>query len=198
MFVSTKGVRPMGGFNVGNEVRNLVNQMERDNPDISMSAHVKSAWNRAVGPDVAQHVTAVFVVPHTQAQEVIVYVDSPIRAADLNMQSEILRMKLNIELGNSAPDAKRCMYPEQVKKLKFVASKEKYIKRARRMTTFEALEEQEKQEKDIESVPLTEDELAELAASVASIEDERLRVAAYDAAKANLEWQKGQQVAERK
>lgn len=198
MFVFTKGVRHMGGFNVGNEVRNLVNQMERDNPDISMSAHVKSAWNRAATPDVAQHVTAVFVVPHTQGQEVIIYVDSPIRAADLNMQSEILRMKLNIELGNSAPDAKRHMCPEQVKRLKFVASKEKYIKRARRMTTLEAFEEQEREEKGIEPVPLADDELADLAASVASIEDERLRVAAYGAAKANLEWQKGQQAAGRR
>ena len=185
----------MDGLNVGSEVRNLVNRLERDNPDIALSAHVKSAWNEAVDATISQHVTAVFVVPHTQASEVIVYVDSPIRAADLNMQSEILRMKLNIALGQGKRRAEGNADLEQVKKLKFVASKEKYLKKSRRMTTFEALEEQQREEEAVEPVALTDDELSQLVASVATIEDERLRLAAYDAAKANLEWQKGQQAA---
>ena len=188
----------MDGLNVGSEVRNLVNRLERDNPDIALSAHVKSAWNEAVDATISQHVTAVFVVPHTQASEVIVYVDSPIRAADLNMQSEILRMKLNIALGQGKRRAEGNADLEQVKKLKFVASKEKYLKKSRRMTTFEALEEQQREEEAVEPVALTDDELSQLAASVATIEDERLRLAAYDAAKANLEWQKGQQAAKNK
>lgn len=188
----------MDGLNVGSEVRNLVNRLERDNPDIALSAHVKSAWNEAVDATISQHVTAVFVVPHTQASEVIVYVDSPIRAADLNMQSEILRMKLNIALGQGKRRAEDNADLEQVKKLKFVASKEKYLKKSRRMTTFEALEEQQREEEAVEPVALTDDELSQLVASVATIEDERLRLAAYDAAKANLEWQKGQQAAKNK
>ncbi len=188
----------MDGLNVGSEVRNLVNRLERDNPDIALSAHVKSAWNEAVDATISQHVTAVFVVPHTQASEVIVYVDSPIRAADLNMQSEILRMKLNIALGQGKRRAEGNADLEQVKKLKFVASKEKYLKKSRRMTTFEALEEQQREEEAVEPVALTDDELSQLVASVATIEDERLRLAAYDAAKANLEWQKGQQAAKNK
>ncbi len=188
----------MDGLNVGSEVRNLMNRLERDNPDIALSAHVKSAWNEAVDATISQHVTAVFVVPHTQASEVIVYVDSPIRAADLNMQSEILRMKLNIALGQGKRRAEGNADLEQVKKLKFVASKEKYLKKSRRMTTFEALEEQQREEEAVEPVALTDDELSQLVASVATIEDERLRLAAYDAAKANLEWQKGQQAAKNK
>lgn len=188
----------MDGLNVGSEVRNLVNRLERDNPDIALSAHVKSAWNEAVDATISRHVTAVFVVPHTQASEVIVYVDSPIRAADLNMQSEILRMKLNIALGQGKRRAEGNADLEQVKKLKFVASKEKYLKKSRRMTTFEALEEQQREEEAVEPVALTDDELSQLVASVATIEDERLRLAAYDAAKANLEWQKGQQAAKNK
>lgn len=181
----------MDGLNIGDAVRKLVGQMERDNPDLSESARVKAAWNRVAGADVSCHVTAVFVVPDTQASEVIVYVDSPIWAADLNMSSELYRMKLNIALGTVRDAPARAHDPEQVRKLKFVASKEKYLKRSQRVDLPSDLDAEQRALKQVEPLALSDEENAALERAAAAVEDTQLRSALLDAARANLEWQKG-------
>lgn len=182
----------MEGRIVGTEIKNLVNGIERENPDLSATARVKKAWNTAVDSRIKEHVTAVFIVPNTAASEVIVYVDSSIWATELNMQAELLRLKLNIELNASLNDefymARRA---EQVEKLKFVVSKEQYYAPSRRMTTFEQLEQEERELKNIQPVSLSDEEIQGIQEAVAHIENDELREAAYAAAKGNLEWQKG-------
>ncbi len=182
----------MTGYDVGSEIQGVVRSLQRDNPDLSASARVKRAWNLSVDKRIAEHVTAVFVVPNTAASEVIVYVDSSIWATELSMQSELLRLNLNIELNNDeagVPGAVR--KAEQVEKLTFKVSKDQYVARDRRLTTLQLLEAEEEEYRKVQPIALSEDELSGLEEAFAHIENDQLRDVAYAAAKANLELQKG-------
>lgn len=178
------------GYDIGAEIQGVVSSLQRNNPDLSATARVKRAWNLSVDKRIAEHVTAVFIVPNTAASEVIIYVDSSIWATELNMQSELLRLNLNIEL-NKDIDANVVRKAEQVEKLTFKVSKEQYVARERRLTTLQLLEAEDENYRKAQPVALDDDELANLEEAVAHIENDQLRDTAYAAAKANLEWQKG-------
>ena len=180
----------MTGYDIGAEIQGVVSSLQRNNPDLSATARVKRAWNLSVDKRIAEHVTAVFIVPNTAASEVIIYVDSSIWATELNMQSELLRLNLNIEL-NKDIDANVARKAEQVEKLTFKVSKEQYVARERRLTTLQLLEAEDENYRKAQPVALDDDELANLEEAVAHIENDQLRDTAYAAAKANLEWQKG-------
>lgn len=182
----------MTGYDIGSEIEGVVRSLQRDNPDLSATARVKRAWNLSVDKRIAEHVTAVFVVPNTAASEVIVYVDSSIWATELNMQSELLRLNLNIELNKDADEPSNVMRKaEQVEKLTFKVSKEQYVARDRRLTTLQLLEAEDADYRKAQPVALDEEELSGLEEALSHIENDQLRDTAYAAAKANLEWQKG-------
>ena len=182
----------MTGYDIGSEIEGVVRSLQRDNPDLSATARVKRAWNLSVDKRIAEHVTAVFVVPNTAASEVIVYVDSSIWATELNMQSELLRLNLNIELNKDADEPSNVMRKaEQVEKLTFKVSKEQYVARDRRLTTLQLLEAEDEDYRKAQPVALDEEELSGLEEALSHIENYQLRDTAYAAAKANLEWQKG-------
>ncbi len=182
----------MTGYDIGSEIEGVVRSLQRDNPDLSATARVKRAWNLSVDKRIAEHVTAVFVVPNTAASEVIVYVDSSIWATELNMQSELLRLNLNIELNKDADEPSNVMRKaEQVEKLTFKVSKEQYAARDRRLTTLQLLEAEDEDYRKAQPVALDEEELSGLEEALSHIENDQLRDTAYAAAKANLEWQKG-------
>ena len=182
----------MTGYDIGSEIEGVVRSLQRDNPDLSATARVKRAWSLSVDKRIAEHVTAVFVVPNTAASEVIVYVDSSIWATELNMQSELLRLNLNIELNKDADESSNVMRKaEQVEKLTFKVSKEQYVARDRRLTTLQLLEAEDEDYRKAQPVALDEEELSGLEEALSHIENDQLRDTAYAAAKANLEWQKG-------
>lgn len=182
----------MTGYDIGSEIEEVVRSLQRNNPDLSATARVKRAWNLSVDKRIAEHVTAVFVVPNTAASEVIVYVDSSIWATELNMQSELLRLNLNIELNKDADEPSNVMRKaEQVEKLTFKVSKEQYVARDRRLTTLQLLEAEDEDYRKAQPVALDEEELSGLEEALSHIENDQLRDTAYAAAKANLEWQKG-------
>ena len=182
----------MTGYDIGSEIEGVVRSHQRNNPDLSATARVKRAWNLSVDKRIAEHVTAVFVVPNTAASEVIVYVDSSIWATELNMQSELLRLNLNIELNKDADEPSNVMRKaEQVEKLTFKVSKEQYVARDRRLTTLQLLEAEDEDYRKAQPVALDEEELSGLEEALSHIENDQLRDTAYAAAKANLEWQKG-------
>ena len=182
----------MTGYDIGSEIEGVVRSLQRNNPDLSATARVKRAWNLSVDKRIAEHVTAVFVVPNTAASEVIVYVDSSIWATELNMQSELLRLNLNIELNIDADEPSNVMRKaEQVEKLTFKVSKEQYAARDRRLTTLQLLEAEDEDYRKAQPVALDEEELSGLEEALSHIENDQLRDTAYAAAKANLEWQKG-------
>lgn len=182
----------MTGYDIGSEIEGVVRSLQRNNPDLSATARVKRAWNLSVDKRISEHVTAVFVVPNTAASEVIVYVDSSIWATELNMQSELLRLNLNIELNKDADEPSNVMRKaEQVEKLTFKVSKEQYAARERRLTTLQLLEAEDEDYRKAQPVALDEEELSDLEEALSHIENDQLRDTAYAAAKANLEWQKG-------
>ncbi len=182
----------MTGYDIGSEIEGVVRSLQRNNPDLSATARVKRAWNLSVDKRIAEHVTAVFVVPNTAASEIIVYVDSSIWATELNMQSELLRLNLNIELSKDADEPSNVMRKaEQVEKLTFKVSKEQYAARDRRLTTLQLLEAEDEDYRKAQPVALDEEELSGLEEALSHIENDQLRDTAYAAAKANLEWQKG-------
>lgn len=182
----------MTGYDIGSEIEGVVRSLQRNNPDLSATARVKRAWNLSVDKRIAGHVTAVFVVPNTAASEIIVYVDSSIWATELNMQSELLRLNLNIELNKDADEPSNVMRKaEQVEKLTFKVSKEQYAARDRRLTTLQLLEAEDEDYRKAQPVALDEEELSGLEEALSHIENDQLRDTAYAAAKANLEWQKG-------
>lgn len=182
----------MTGYDIGSEIEGVVRSLQRNNPDLSATARVKRAWNLSVDKRIVEHVTAVFVVPNTAASEVIVYVDSSIWATELNMQSELLRLNLNIELNKDADEPSNVMRKaEQVEKLTFKVSKEQYAARERRLTTLQLLEAEDEDYRKAQPVALDEEELSGLEEALSHIENDQLRDTAYAAAKASLEWQKG-------
>ena len=182
----------MTGYDIGSEIEGVVRSLQRNNPDLSATARVKRAWNLSVDKRIAEHVTAVFVVPNTAASEVIVYVDSSIWATELNMQSELLRLNLNIELNKDVDEPSNVMRKaEQVEKLTFKVSREQYAARERRLTTLQLLEAEDEDYRKVQPVALDEEELSGLEEALSHIENDQLRDTAYAAAKANLEWQKG-------
>lgn len=179
----------MAEFNFGSEADKYIGSMRRDNPELSESVRVKQAWNATVDQHITNHVTAVFVVPNTNASEVIVYVDDAIWATELGMQSEMLRLNLNVYINQHGGSPRATA--EQVEKLSFKVSKDKYIAKERRLTTRELMEEEERRYKDVKPVALSEEELNDLNQSFAKIDNDKIRDIAYAAAKANLEWKKG-------
>lgn len=182
----------MTGYDIGSEIEGVVRSLQRNNTDLSATARVKRAWNLSVDKRIAEHVTAVFVVPNTAASEVIVYVDSSIWATELNMQSELLRLNLNIELNKDVDEPSNVMRKaEQVEKLTFKVSREQYAARERRLTTLQLLEAEDEDYRKAQPVALDEEELSGLEEALSHIENDQLRDTAYAAAKANLEWQKG-------
>ena len=176
----------MTGYNVGDEIRGVVNSLQRDNPDLSATARVKRAWNTSVDKGIAKHVTGVFVVPDTAASEVVVYVDSSIMATELSMQSELLRLNLN-----ETPTRGMERKAEQVEKLTFRVSRDSYVARERKLTTMQLLEEEEENYRKAQPMALDDDEISGLEEALSHVENDQLRDIAYAAAKANLEWQKG-------
>ena len=184
-----------GTVNIGDELRQLAGAMERKNPDLAASARVQIAWRKAVDARVAQHTNAVFVVPHTDGGEVVVYMDSPLWAADMNMQAERFRMHLNIALGELYEDEGEGLGDgalfdiasrvERVKKLKFAASKDAYAGRAACAGGIDDFGADE-QPFQVDLEPLSADADAELQASAGKLDDDELRAAALAAARANL------------
>lgn len=180
----------MSEFNFGAEANQILNSVRRDNPELSEGMRVKRAWNAAIDQRIASHITAVFIVPNTNASEVIVYVDDSIWAAELNMQVELLRLNLNIQLNKDELSNSHCR-PEQVEKLSFKVSKEEYISNNSNVSSREHENREQQRYKKAQSIELTDDEFSELGVAFSRIDNDAIREIAFSAAKANLEWKKG-------
>lgn len=180
----------MSEFSFGSEVNQILNSVRRDNPELSEGMRVKRAWNAAVDQRIANHVTAVFIVPNTNASEVIVYVDDSMWAAELNMQVELLRLNLNMQLNNDELSNSH-RGPEQVEKLSFKVSKEKYISKEHNTNARERENREQQRYKNAQPIELTDEEFSDLGAAFSQIDNDAIREIAFTAAKANLEWKKG-------
>lgn len=186
-----------GVVRFGDEVQQLARALEKDDPDVAASARARLAWERAADERTLQHTVAVFAVPGKNLREVLVYVDSSIRAADMNMQSERFRMHLNIALAEMREQEGEDfladlggLFPmengvEAVKKLKFIVSKKAYEPKERRKSTAELLAAADEAAKT-ECVEVPDATCEELRRAADSIDDARLRRVVLQAAQSNL------------
>ena len=185
----------MERIDLGAEMSRTLSQLEKNDPELALSLRIRQAWSSAISSKVQKHVDGVFVVPHTNGEEFIVYVDSPLRATEMTMQSELYRISLNTELARMSLGAERTKESiagskDIVKKIKFVPSKEQYRGRTHNLASSDDMSAGSgKYQAD--PIPLDAQELKELDEIVAPVNDPDLRRAIYDAAKASLELGKG-------
>lgn len=179
-----------GGVGLGQALSDMLGQAKSRQPEMVLAARNNDAWTRVADRAALEHTDAVYTVSGTDGAKVVIYVDSNVWATELNLQTELLRLKINMAIadaGYARGDA------EPVKQLRFAVSKDKYRgKRACDVpVTQQLLDEGMRFEGD--PVALTQQEEDELAAQVSSIEDPKLRRAALDAMRASAELRKGQQ-----
>lgn len=173
-----------GGTDLGGAVRELLESIERRDPEVVASARNSRAWAQAADEAQRSHTCAVYTVPGTGGAEVVVYVDSNIWATELSLQGELLRLKMNIALRDAAehagtfdPQADN----ERVKKLRFATSRERYRSARPEDTSTAQQLLDEGMHYDVEPLPLTHEEEVQLAAQAAAIENPQVRKAALEA-----------------
>jgi len=115
---------------------------------------------------------------HVSGGTLIVFVDSPVWATELTSMSEQYRVSLNEELGQ-----------ELVKDVRFSVSRK--VSDEQRLVKHETDLDEFYREDDVEPIPLSDNELAQVKASAERIPDESLREAAIRATVKDLEWKKG-------
>jgi hypothetical protein len=152
----------------------LLGKLDRRNAGAWTAAKVAVLWEEVAGPIVGAHTTGV----HLRDGVLVVYVDSHARANDMAALSERYRAEMNSGLGK-----------ELISRVQFTVSRKVGEERQR-----EALEQETEEfykEDDVESVPLTSTERAQVEASVLAISDDELREAVLRATVKDLEWKKG-------
>ena len=162
---------------LGSGLGRLVNSLGgREHAD---KAAVIAAWDRSVGPDVAKHT----YVKGVRRGELLVDVDSPVWAAQLQAMSEELRSRVNEEVGK-----------ELVRKTRFNVSRT--VGRERERLAREDDTARGYGGEKVEPAPLDEEEMRQAELLVSNISDADLRAAALRALVAEKEWEKGARFAE--
>lgn len=157
---------------LGDALGPLVRRMDRGGG--LAAARVAEEWPVAAGPEIARHTAGVFL----RNGELVVYVDSPVWATELAALSETLRTAVNARLGQ-----------ELVSTIRFTVSRKVEDQRAR--LEAESKVDESYTEDVVESVPLSEAEVAQVRSSASVIRDERLREVVIRATIKDLEWKRG-------
>ena len=152
----------------------LLRKLDRKNAGAWTAAKIAVLWEEVAGPIVGAHTTGV----HLRNGILVVYVDSHSRANDMSALSERYRTELNSGLGK-----------ELISKVSFTVSRK--VIEGHRSEARERETEDFYKEDDVDPVPLTELEVAQVEASVAAIGDEKLRGAVLRATVKDMEWKKG-------
>jgi hypothetical protein len=156
----------------------LLGKLDRKNAGAWTAAKVTALWEEVAGPIVGSHTTGV----HLRDGALVVYVDSHARANDMAALSERYRTEMNSGLGK-----------ELISKVSFTVSRK--VVDGHRADARERETEEFYKEDDVEPIPLTDRERAQVEASAAAIPDKELRDAVLRATVKDLEWKKG--IAER-
>jgi hypothetical protein len=142
--------------------------------DHADKAAVASAWTAATGEEVARHTH----VRGLRRGELLVVVDSPVWATQLQAMGDQLKDRVNEEIGRTA-----------VRSVRFNVSSEVQKERDREAAQGETARGYGGER--VEPQPLSEVEMKHAESLVADIENEELREAALRALVAEKEWQKG-------
>lgn len=155
-------------------LQGVLGRLDRKNSGAWTAARVAVLWSDVAGPLVDAHTTGV----HLRDGTLVVYVDSHARANDLSALSERYREAINSGLGKDV-----------VNRVSFTVSRK--VLDERRQEAVELEDAEFYREDDVDPIPLTDTERAQVEASVSGIRDETLRQAAIRATVRDLEWKKG-------
>lgn len=164
---------------LGGALDSLSKRFGRNGGDGYLQSRLAAEWDDVAGPSVAQHTTGA----HLRSGEFVVFVDSPVWATELSALAGPYRDELNRRVGKNA-----------VRSMRFAVSKRVESRRKQ-----EAVEQRTRDfyaEDAHEPVPLTPEEAEQVASSVRSIPDPKLRDAVYRATVAGMQWRKGLEAAE--
>ena len=152
----------------------LLGKLDRKNSGAWTAARVAVLWEEVAGPLVGAHTTGV----HLRDGVLVVYVDSHARANDMAALSERYRTEMNAGLGK-----------DLVSRVSFTVSRK--VADEHRFAASEQETEAFYNEDDVDPIPLTDNERAQIEASVLAIQDDELRDAVLRATVKDLEWKKG-------
>ena len=155
-------------------LQGLLGKLDRKNSGAWTAAKLAVLWADVAGPIVNAHTTGV----HLRDGTLVVHVDSHARANDLAALSERYRVALNSGLGK-----------EMIRSVSFTVTRK--VGDERKIASAERETEEFYREDDVEPVPLTPTERAQVESSAAGIPDERLREAVIRATVKDLEWKRG-------
>ena len=151
----------------------IVRRLDKTGRAASTSARVLMAWDRVADGVVSAHTTGA----HLREGILIVYVDGNSWATHFTAMSEQYRLALNEALGR-----------ELVSGMRFVVSRK--VAEQHRLRRNEEKTEEFYQEDQVDPISLSNEELAQVRASVAEIPDAELREAVLRATVKDLEWKK--------
>lgn len=161
------------GFNL----KGLINRVLRDaggsDPRYAWNMRTITTWDRIAGSAIAARTADA----HLRNRELVVYVSSPAWAADLQAMSETYRRAFNTEFGAEVVDS-----------IRFQPSNRAFKKRLE-SAPGDAPDSMVRAR--IESIPLNDEERADIERTVSHIEDEKLKDALFKAMTADLQWKKG-------
>lgn len=156
-------------------VDKTIDKLGKGNKKALRAAYVQTIWEQVAPEEVLEHTDNVFLFMKDGKREMVIYVDSPIWAAELTACKDRFRMYVEQRMGEGPIDT-----------LRFQASSMAYKKK-----TFKKREaEDAKTRADVGEVPLTNDEKNKIDEQTDSIEDEDLRNALRQAWIKSKEWQK--------
>lgn len=163
--------------------QNLSKELERYSQKGNMKNDIESlrlqrAWEKIAPEESLLHSDNIVYKNNTKASSVLVFVDSSQWAAELSLQSEILRILLNNELG------------KQIEEIKFLVSR----KTAEKIDFKRKRKEQPPYIEDIKSIPLTEQEKQKIWKDVKKISNEKLRNKLFQTIIKDMEWKKAKEL----
>lgn len=159
---------------IGDALGRLLRRLDRKDGGGYSTARVSAAWERIAGDVMREHTTGT----HLRDGTLVVYVDGPVWANELQAMSESYRQALNTEMGE-----------ELVRSVRFTVSRK--VAQERALLVAEQAHEDFYRADHVEPVPLDELETEQARTAASSIEDPELREALMRAMVKDREWKKG-------
>ena len=159
---------------VGDAMKSLIRGPDRSGG--LLKARAAEVWDEVVGPDIAGHTVGMGV----RSGELNVHVDSHAWAAQLTLMSEQLKDRVNTALGENS-----------VRSIRFTVSSA--VSEARTQETTEVQARRRYGGEVVEPVPLSDDEIREIAEAAGGIESDSVREAAIRARIRDRELKKGRE-----
>lgn len=140
---------------------------EKNSKNNDRSIYIYEAWNEVIDSTIQQITTGIFLIPNINKNTLILYGKSDILCAELNMQRELIKDKINLYLNY------------KYKTLDFSID-HIIVKVSKYPQNFSNTGQVSVDAGSLKTNALTEDDTAEVNEIVKGIDDEELRKSLYD------------------